>query len=179
VQHRSGTGYCITTPSRSGHNNARYLFSRADLDFFDPRTLIEQPGRSAAVYERSIAPVLRAGLAEVWQDSIVIDENLRLELAAGHTPGHGVLTVGSVGDRAVFVGDLLHGPSQLFEPDTSSCFCHDPVGAARSRRRVLAWAADNIALVLPAHLGGAHAVEIERAGSRFAVRRWASAGEPG
>ncbi|MER7128414.1 hypothetical protein [Streptosporangium saharense] len=53
----------------------------------------------------------------------------------------------------------------------SSCLCHDPAEAARARASILAWAADHRALVIPAHFGGAGAVEIERNGSRFAVRR--------
>jgi glyoxylase-like metal-dependent hydrolase (beta-lactamase superfamily II) len=153
--------------------NARYLFSRPDLDFFHPRTLTEGPGRSAAVYAESIEPILRAGQARIWDDAYTIDEHLRLTLTPGHTPGHGMLTLESGGDRAVFVGDLLHAPVQVLEPDMSSCFCHDPAASARSRRAVLEWAADHLALVVPAHFGGAGAVEIDRDGPRFTVRRWA------
>ncbi|OPC81766.1 hypothetical protein B4N89_13190 [Embleya scabrispora] len=152
---------------------ARYLFSRPDLDFFDPDGLVESPGRSAAVFAASIEPILRAGQAEIWDDTYTIDEDLRLTLAPGHTPGLGVLTLTSGADRAVFVGDLLHGPIQILEPHVSSCFCHDPAASARSRHRVLAWAADHAALVVPAHFGGSRAVEVAREGSRFTVRRWA------
>jgi glyoxylase-like metal-dependent hydrolase (beta-lactamase superfamily II) len=153
--------------------NARYLFSRPDLDFFDPAALTEQPGRSVTVYAESIAPILHAGQALIWDDAYVIDENLSLALAPGHTPGHGVVTLESGGDRAVFVGDLLHAPVQMLEPAVSSCFCHDPATAARTRRKVLEWAADRTALVVPAHFGGARAVEIDRGGSGFVLRRWA------
>ncbi|MFC4121547.1 MBL fold metallo-hydrolase [Nonomuraea zeae] len=157
--------------------NARYLFSRADLDFFHPSVLTEEPGRSAIVHAESIEPILRSGQALVWEDAHTIDENLELALAPGHTPGHAVLTLASGGDRAVFVGDLLHAPVQLLSPDLSSCFCHDPAEAARTRRRVLQWAADHHALVIPAHFGGARAVEIERDGRGFAPRRWAGFAE--
>jgi glyoxylase-like metal-dependent hydrolase (beta-lactamase superfamily II) len=153
--------------------NARYLFSRPDLDFFHPRGRTEEPGRSAAVHAESIEPILRAGQAQIWDDSHIIDENLRLTLAPGHTPGHGVLTLESGGDRAVFAGDLLHSPIQILAPEVSSCFCHDPAAATRSRRALLGWAAGHNALVVPAHFGGAGAVEIDQDGSRFAVRRWA------
>jgi glyoxylase-like metal-dependent hydrolase (beta-lactamase superfamily II) len=157
--------------------NARYLLSQPDLDFFHPSTLTEEPGRSATVYAESIEPILRAGRALIWDDSHIIDENLELALAPGHTPGHGVLTLTSGDDRAIFVGDLLHAPVQLLAPDLSSCFCHDPATAAQTRRKVLQWAADHTALVIPAHFGGARAVEIERNGSGFAPRRWAGFSE--
>jgi len=153
--------------------NARYLFSKPDLDFFDPRTLVEEPGRSAAVFAESVEPVLRAGQAVIWDGSHVVDEHLRLDLAPGHTPGLGVLTLTSGGDRAVFVGDLLHSPVQVLEPGVSSCFCHDRAQAARTRHRVLAWAADHAALVVPAHFGGGRAAEVRRDGTRFALHRWA------
>lgn len=152
---------------------ARYLFSRPDVDFFHPGALTEGPGRSAVVYEESVEPILRAGKAIVWDDAHTIDENLRLCLAPGHTPGHGIMILQSGGDRAVFAGDLLHTPVQLAAPHLSSCFCHDRPAAARTRRAVLQWAADRAALVIPAHFGGAGAVEIERNGTGFAVRRWA------
>jgi glyoxylase-like metal-dependent hydrolase (beta-lactamase superfamily II) len=145
---------------------ARYLFSRPDLDFF-------REGGSAAVYAESIEPILRAEQALVWDDAHVIDENLQLRLAPGHTPGHGVVRLESGGDRAVFAGDLLHTPLQLHAPHLSSCFCHDRPAAARTRRAVLEWAADHAALVIPAHFAGAGAVEIAQNGSGFAVRRWA------
>lgn len=152
---------------------ARYLFSQPDLDFFHPGALMEEAGRSATVYAESIEPILRAGQALIWDDSHIIDEYLRLDLAPGHTPGHGVVTLESGGHRAVFVGDLLHAPVQVLAPDLSSCFCHDPATAVRTRRKVLQWAADHAALVVPAHFGGARAMEIDRDGPGFTVRRWA------
>jgi glyoxylase-like metal-dependent hydrolase (beta-lactamase superfamily II) len=150
---------------------ARYLFSRPDLEYFGARG--DGPGRSADVFAESVAPVLRCGQAVVWDGAYRIDENLRLDLAPGHTPGLGVLTLESGADRAIFVGDLLHSPLQVVEPEVSSCFCHDPAQSARTRRRVLERAADHRALVVPAHFGGAGAVEVRRDGSRFAIHSWA------
>jgi glyoxylase-like metal-dependent hydrolase (beta-lactamase superfamily II) len=155
--------------------NARYAFAAPDLAFFDPRAdgFAEQPGRSAAVHAASIEPILRSGQALVWDGSHAIDENLRLDLTPGHTPGHNAITLVSGTDRAVFAGDILHAPAQVLEPGVSSCFCHDPAMAARTRRRILGWAADHSALVLPAHFAGAGAVEVGREGSHFTVRPWA------
>ena len=78
----------------------------------------------------------------------------------------------SAGDRAVFADDLLHTPLQLRAHWRSSRFCHDGPTAARTRRTILEWAADHTALVIPAHFAGAGAVEIERNGPGFSVRRW-------
>jgi glyoxylase-like metal-dependent hydrolase (beta-lactamase superfamily II) len=71
------------------------------------------------------------------------------------------------------VGDLLHSPVQILEPDYSSCFCEDPSAATATRRKVLEQAADTNELVIPAHFAGASAATVRRDGSRFAMGRWA------
>ena len=155
--------------------NATYLMPRADFVFWDPAN---HPGLVGGVnenaFEDSIAPVHAAGQVQLWQDGHTIDANLRLEAAPGHTPGSSVIKLSSGSDRALFAGDLLHTPLQLTELDHSSCFCEDPVAAAVSRRKLLGWAADSNALVLPAHLSGHGALEIERRGGAFAVKHWAA-----
>ncbi|MBC3993333.1 MBL fold metallo-hydrolase [Streptomyces sp. AC563] len=154
---------------------ATYLMPRRDFEFWDPaRGHTPRLGRgNQNVFEDSVAPVHEAGQTLLWDDGHTIDANLRLELAPGHTPGSAVLKLASGGDRAVFVGDLLHTPLQFVEPDVNSCFCEDPVRARASRHRLLGWAADHRALVLPAHLGGHGGAEVSRRGAGFAIRKWA------
>ncbi len=155
--------------------NATYLIAKDDFDFWNPennhRTALGRGNQN--VFEDSVAPVHRAGQVRLWEGSHRIDSRLRLDLAPGHTPGSCVLTLESGTDRAVFVGDLLHSPVQILEPDHNSCFCEDPVRARATRRRVLGWAADQRALVVPAHLGGHGAAQVERNGPGFAIREWA------
>jgi glyoxylase-like metal-dependent hydrolase (beta-lactamase superfamily II) len=85
-----------------------------------------------------------------------------------------VITLTSGTDRALFAGDILHSPVQLAHPDHSSCFCEDPQTARTTRRRLLGWAADNNALMFPAHFAGHSAVEIAREGGAFGIKNWAS-----
>jgi glyoxylase-like metal-dependent hydrolase (beta-lactamase superfamily II) len=84
-----------------------------------------------------------------------------------------VLRLESGSDRALFVGDLIHSPIQIHEPDANSCFCEDPAEARATRRRLLGSAVDDNALVFPAHLGGHGAAEVVRAGDTFAIKGWA------
>jgi len=155
--------------------NATYLMPRRDFDFWNPANGHEPLlGRgNQNVFEDSVAPVHRAGLTELWDGSYQIDKNLRLDLAPGHTPGSSVLTLESGRDRALFVGDLVHTALQIMEPDTNSCFCEDAVQARATRHKLLGRAAESNALVFPAHLGGHGAAEVERDGSKFAIREWA------
>jgi glyoxylase-like metal-dependent hydrolase (beta-lactamase superfamily II) len=155
--------------------NATYLMPKRDFDFWNPAN-DHKPvlGRgNQNVFEDSVAPVHEAGLTQLWDDTYRIDENLRLDLAPGHTPGSSVLTLESGGDRALFVGDLVHTALQIIEPELNSCFCEDPVQSRATRHKLLGRAADDNALVFPAHLGGHGAAEVVRDGSKFAIKDWA------
>ncbi|CAL9279276.1 MBL fold metallo-hydrolase [Streptomyces sp. SudanB182_2057] len=156
--------------------NATYLMPKDDFDFWNPEnghTSVLGRGNQN-VFEDSVAPVHQAGQTLLWEDSHQIDAALRLESAPGHTPGSSVLILTSGTDRAVFVGDLLHSPVQILEPDCNSCFCEDPARARATRRKILGWAADHHALVVPAHLGGHGAAHVVRDGGNFAIKDWAS-----
>lgn len=157
--------------------NARYVFSQADFEFWNPLNGHERHGAlvNQNMFEDSVAPVANAGLADPWEgDTHRLDANLTLELAPGHTPGLSVLRLESEGERAVFVGDLLHSPAQILHADWNSCFCEDQKMASASRRRILSRAADENELLVPAHLGGAHAAEVVRKGDEFDIKGWAA-----
>lgn len=162
--------------------NATYLVPKADFEYWNPLNGHAKRGSLGGVnssfgnqnmFEDSVAPVHEAGQAYLWEDSHRIDANLSLEAATGHTPGSSVLRLASGTDRALFVGDLVHTPLQFLLPDCETCLSEDEPAAARTRRRYLGEAADTAALVLPAHLPGAGAVELRRQGSSFAVKAWA------
>ncbi|MGW6885094.1 MBL fold metallo-hydrolase [Streptomyces goshikiensis] len=154
--------------------NAEYLIPAADDHWFGPRGGYGKGLREddRLLYEDSVAPIHRAGQAVLWEGAHRIDEHLTLESAPGHTPGSAVLRLDSGGDRAVFVGDLLHSPVQILRPSCNSCFCMDEAEAAASRLRILERAADTRELVVPAHFGGAGAVEVRRDGAGFALGPW-------
>lgn len=153
--------------------NATYVMPRADFDFFDPAKNAHITPVNENVFEDSVAPVQASGQVQLWEDSVVIDENLRLEAAPGHTPGSSVVTLDSGSDVALFAGDLLHSPLQVRQVDQNSCFCEDAATARATRRAMLEWAAERGALVLPAHVGGHGAFEVQRSGGGFSISAWA------
>ncbi|MFI6848235.1 MBL fold metallo-hydrolase [Kitasatospora sp. NBC_00085] len=152
--------------------NAVYLMPAADHAGLAAAT--DPQDDRYQMFADSILPVQQAGQAVRWEGTHRIDDALTLEAAPGHTPGSSVLRLASRGERAVFVGDLLHSPVQLLHPSCNSCFCEDPAKAAASRLRVLERAADKRELVIPAHFGGTGAAEVRRDGSGFTVSRWAA-----
>ncbi|OBF42087.1 MBL fold metallo-hydrolase [Mycolicibacterium peregrinum] len=154
--------------------NATYLMPRADFDFWNPANRDDPVEGRDNVFLDSVAPVHEAGQATLWENSFQIDDNIMLEPAPGHTPGSAVVRLQSGGDRAVFVGDMMHTALQIVHPDVNSCYCEDLEQARASRRRVLGHAADTNTLVIPAHFGGYGAAEVMRDGDRFAVKEWAA-----
>jgi len=160
--------------------NARYLIHEADFAYWNPvnghvpRSPFHSVPDVAAMFEHSVLPVHRAGQAVLWGgDSYRIDDDLVVESAPGHTPGSAVIRLESGPDRALFVGDMIHSPLQLIEPDHEICVSEDRAEAVRSRRRVLDRAAATNSLVVPAHFGGAGAAEVVRSGGTFAIKGWA------
>ncbi|MFG2694775.1 MBL fold metallo-hydrolase [Kitasatospora sp. NPDC048407] len=156
--------------------NAQYLLHAADDFHLGPGNSYGGGREAELIYQDSIEPVDRSGQLARWEGEHRIDENLVLESAPGHTPGSSVLRLESGGERAVFVGDLMHSPAQIIAPSCNSCWCVDPAQAAASRHRILERAAARRELVVPAHFGGAGALEVRRApGGGFAIERWAAA----
>jgi glyoxylase-like metal-dependent hydrolase (beta-lactamase superfamily II) len=155
--------------------NARYLVGEPDFVFWDPvRTPRPQGDGNQNVFEDSVQPVHRAGLVDLWSGEHAINSELVLEAAPGHTPGSAVLRLQSHGAGALFVGDILHSPVQIGNPDVNSCFCEDPAMARAARRRLLAEAADRSLLVFPGHFGGHSACHVDAGGDgAFIIRDWA------
>ncbi|MCW2527915.1 MAG: putative metallo-beta-lactamase family protein [Pseudonocardiales bacterium] len=108
--------------------NATYYLPEADVEFWDPANKHDTVlGRGAQnVWEDSIAPVLSAGRAVVWRDTVRVTPSLALETAPGHTPGASIARLTSGGHSALFIGDTLHSPFQVESPATTSCFCENP-----------------------------------------------------
>jgi glyoxylase-like metal-dependent hydrolase (beta-lactamase superfamily II) len=154
--------------------NATYLMPRADFEHWNPANNPNIAGGvNENVFEDSVLPVHTAGQVQLWEGEHVIDENLRLLAAPGHTPGSSVVVLNSSGEKALFAGDLMHTPLQVTRPEMHSCFCEDPATAQATRRDLLGWAADHTALVLPAHFSGHSALEVARDAGAFRIKGWA------
>lgn len=149
--------------------NARYLFSRTEHDFWDSSVgdrRAKDPDR-AIVYDDSVLPVVEAGQAVLLDGAHAIDDRLMIEPSPGHTPGHVVLKLDDGGGRALFCGDTIHHPVQVYEPSWNSRFCEDPAQARATRRRMLEHCCENHALLFPTHFAAPHVTAIEPEGDAF------------
>ncbi len=150
--------------------NAKFVFSQTDLAFVEQAAKSGPPDNTfARYYEDSIKPVLDAGQVRLLRENEELIPGVKLEFAPGHTPGHILLRLNSKGEEGLCVGDILHNAFQIYQPDCNSNYCALSGQARATRRRVLAQAADNNALVFACHIGGGYDVRIRREGDGFSL----------
>jgi glyoxylase-like metal-dependent hydrolase (beta-lactamase superfamily II) len=139
--------------------NATYVFARREREYFDT-------GSGAArrmVFEDSVLPLFDAGLVhEVPDGGDQILDGIRFMPTPGHSAGHMAISITSQGETALFSGDVMHSPVQVYRPEWCSAFCLDPVQAGVSRRSLLDLAVETGTTVFPAHFPEGSAGKVVR-----------------
>ena len=149
--------------------NAKYVFSRTDRDYFDPtRGEGGKIDAHARVFNDSVLPILEARQEMLVDGNMALGDDLTIEPAPGHSPGHVLITLKSKGAEALFTGDIMHNPIQIHYPQWSSAFCSDPDEARRTRQRVLEHAAAKGSLIYPCHFAGPHIGRVAETKGGFA-----------
>lgn len=147
--------------------NARYLFPEAELRYAQSDAFRQED--AVGVYEDSIEPVLAAGLVDLVDAAGgEVLEGFRHLPTPGHTPGHMSIELSSGGQCAIFTGDVMHNPLQVWLPHWNSAFCREQEQARVSRRRLLERAADADVLLFTAHFPRTAAGRVVRQGAGFA-----------
>jgi glyoxylase-like metal-dependent hydrolase (beta-lactamase superfamily II) len=154
--------------------NARYLFPRAEFDYWASEAGTRSMQRTGDYLADSVLPVITAGQAELVAGDHALTAGIGLRPAPGHTPGGVVVDVQSDGARALLLGDVLHTLLQIRYPDWSTRFCVDPQASRRTRLDILRWAADRDVWLLPNHFPAPSAGRVERWGDGY---NWRFAGE--
>lgn len=153
--------------------NAQYVFGRVEYDYWlnnpDP-----SPVRRNA-FNDSVLPVIEAGKAVLVDDGYEIDDAFTVELAPGHTPGNAAITLRDGDAKALFAGDAIHHPIQVWRPDWSTSACSDPDLSRQSRYKLLETCCENGTLLLPAHFAEPHGGHVRRAGDGFELEWLAQA----
>ncbi len=104
------------------------------------------------VFEDSVLPIIEARQARVVEDAVAdIVEGIRFLPTPGHSIGHMAIEIHSQGRTALFAGDVMHSPLQVYRPQWNSTFCLDQPLARASRQWLLDHAAKTGAIVFPAH----------------------------
>ena len=143
--------------------NARYVFSRPDVDYFarldaDPK---EGPAE-LGTFRECVVPILEYGKADLVDGGPYrLNDFIEIDGAPGHSPGHVVFKLESKGARGVFTGDIWHHLLQVYNPHWNFPKNSDATQAIVSRRKVLDYCASSGAMVFPAHVGLPFAGRVE------------------
>lgn len=160
--------------------NAHYLFSRIEADYWNAATnpaMQNDPRRMA--YVDSVLPVVESGQAVMLEGNHALDDGVFIEPAPGHTPGHVIVKLdrrGSRpsgdehGERAIFCGDALHHPIQVYAPHWAHIADEDAAQAKQTRIRILEQCVETGSLLFPTHFGAPHVVRIDQTNGGFAAR---------
>src|SRR5262249_11822113 len=136
--------------------NARYIFSREEYSRYAPENRPPQnpdvePPPFLNIFEDSVLPVIQSGQAVFVSGAQAVHELLTVFPTPGHTPGHVAIRAARGEDTGVFLGDVIHNPIQIAEPDLNSSFCEDGPQARATRRKLLDEAAERNQLLIPGH----------------------------
>jgi glyoxylase-like metal-dependent hydrolase (beta-lactamase superfamily II) len=164
--------------------NATYVFSGIEQAYGESLAAGKEPAGAARpdaalgpaarkpadrVYDDSVRPVIEAGLAKlIAVNGEEILDGISFIPTPGHSIDHASIRLVSRGEQALFAGDVMHHPLQVYEPSLNSCFCEFPEAALRSRAAVLEDAAERGATVFTTHFAQSSVGRIDRRGDRFA-----------
>ena len=138
--------------------NARYYMGKRETERWDfRRPDYRHVPANAGVFERSVLPVIEAGLAELIPGDHRISPSLRVEDTPGHTLGHTALQLTSQGQHAWFTGDTFHHPLELLYPELDAETCEDYAATVVTRKRLIERFVETGALIVPAHFAAPHA----------------------
>ncbi len=123
------------------------------------------------VYDDSVRPVIAAGLADqIEVDGSEFLDGLSFLPTPGHSIDHASIRLVSRGQEALFAGDVMHHPLQVYETGLTSCYCEFPEAGLASRLWALRQAAERDATVFTTHFAETSAGRVTREGDRFAWR---------
>lgn len=142
--------------------NARYIFMQREYDRWHPDNVasFQHLPYNDGVYERSIAPVVDAGQADLVLDTHRLTPSLWLKPGRGHTDGHGMMHLTSDGEEAMFCGDAFHHPLQLIDHSIRFGDHDDWDAVVETRRRLVRYSLERDMLLVPSHLPHPHAGRI-------------------
>lgn len=125
--------------------NARYLFSRAELDHLEVDDHM-------AVDEPSVRPLVDGGLVDAVELDHTVTDEVRLLPTPGHTPGHVSVHISSEGESALITGDAIHTPLQVACPDLPAAnFDWDSDMSCATRRDLIERFGNGPTLILGTH----------------------------
>jgi glyoxylase-like metal-dependent hydrolase (beta-lactamase superfamily II) len=148
--------------------NATYVFSQEEYARYAPENVRpEDPPPFFNIYQDSVLPVIASGQALLVSGEHQVNEVVTVVPTPGHTPGHISVRAKNSGEIGMFLGDVIHNPVQMADPDLNSAYCELPSLARQSRRTLLEQAVETNTLLVPGHFLPPHIGRVCRDGAHF------------
>jgi glyoxylase-like metal-dependent hydrolase (beta-lactamase superfamily II) len=147
--------------------NARYLFGKGEYEYLQHERNAPGGNHEMRHVQECIDPIVDAGLATFVDEGYAVTDEITLEPAPGHTPGHVCVRISSRGYTAVITGDLMHTPLQLALLDRSSPTDSDPALGIRTRQAFVKRYGAQRALIIGSHFCDPTAGRIVPDGERW------------
>jgi glyoxylase-like metal-dependent hydrolase (beta-lactamase superfamily II) len=149
--------------------NATYIIPQAGHDYFSSAEGRAKP--NYGMYEDSVLPIIQAHQAQmIGPSGGEILPGIVYYPTPGHSVDHVSISLSASGQCALFAGDIMHHPIQVYEEGWNSRFCANPALARQSRRRVIERCAETGALYLSSHFSSTSAGFISRIDNGFSWR---------
>jgi glyoxylase-like metal-dependent hydrolase (beta-lactamase superfamily II) len=130
--------------------NAHYYIWKEEWDFwFSERAATKAPERFVTIARKNLEPI-QDHVSLVDRESEVLP-GIGVIPAAGHTPGHMVVSISSGEKQLLYIGDTVLHPLHLEHPDWIPIYDILPEQAAASKRRIFDRAAAEQSLVMGQH----------------------------
>lgn len=150
-------------------HRARHLVTSAELAHWRSDAGRMAMLRTGDYLEDSVEPVARSGLLDEVAPDAVLSAEVRLQPAAGHTPGSVAVRVRGTRSELVIAGDVMHHPLQLTDPQLSTRYCVDPRMAAQTRQHLLSEASRTGAALVASHFAGDPAFRVQAEGAEYVM----------
>lgn len=149
--------------------NAKYLFAKEEYRYWESKPEKEVDDDKFA-FDDSVAPIVKANLAQFVSSNYKIDDNISLIPTPGHTPGHVSVLIESKEKRALISGDFIHHPSQFAHPEWTMGADAMPQKALETRLKMLDELADTDTLFIGTHFANPVTGYIKRLGKEFVFK---------
>lgn len=148
----------------------RYAAALAEGDEREIRRVRDEAGLgvptripAAGVFDDSLRPLEKTGRLKLFAvDGGEILPGVRFVATPGHSIDHAAIEIISDGALAIFGGDVMHHPVEVYAPDLVSMFCEFPDAVRRSRHAMLERVSDTGALYFSSHFPASSVGRIER-----------------
>jgi glyoxylase-like metal-dependent hydrolase (beta-lactamase superfamily II) len=147
--HADHVGGLVTPRREPAFPDARHVIHRVEADFWASDDAMQLPDGASEPARVALDILLEADLLDVVDGEVAVAKGVRAIEAPGHTPGHLAVVVNHA---LLWVGDSMVSPLNALHPEWVSAADMDGPSNERTRRRLLARAAEEGLLVAGSHL---------------------------